>query len=68
MTRKRYLWCDNPNCPHEKQKAMSDWVRENLPDSSTGFLVSDLDFILENWKTKNIIYEAINAENRDRPK
>ena len=30
----------------------SKWVRENLPDSSTGFSASDLDFVLWNWKTK----------------
>ena len=33
----------------------SKWVREKLPDSSTGFSASDLDFILWNWKTKKVL-------------
>jgi len=30
----------------------SQWIRNNLPDSSCGYMVSDLDFILQNYKTK----------------
>lgn len=33
----------------------SGWVRENLPDSKTGFMASDLDFFLWNYKTKKLI-------------
>ena len=33
----------------------SGWIREHLPDSSTGFLASDLDFILWNWKTRRLM-------------
>ena len=33
----------------------SNWIRKELPDSSTGFSASDLDFMLWNWKTKKII-------------
>ena len=33
----------------------SRWIRRALPDSSTGFKVSDLDFILMNEKTKKVI-------------
>lgn len=33
----------------------SGWVREKLPDSSTGFMASDLDFILWNYKTRRIM-------------
>lgn len=32
----------------------SNWVRQNLPDSSSGYMVSDLDFILYNYKTKKL--------------
>lgn len=32
----------------------SKWIRESLPDSKTGFMVSDIDFIIYNYKTKNI--------------
>lgn len=34
----------------------SQWVRKNLPDSSTGFVVSDLDFILYNDKNKTLLF------------
>ena len=37
----------------------SGWVREKLPDSSTGYSASDLDFILWNWKTKKIMFLEI---------
>lgn len=33
----------------------SGWIRKNLPDSSTGFLASDLDFILWNHKTRKLM-------------
>lgn len=33
----------------------SAWVRENLPDSSTGYMASDLDFIFWNYKTKKVM-------------
>lgn len=29
----------------------SGWIRTNLPDSATGFMVSDIDFLLFNFKT-----------------
>ena len=30
----------------------SGWVRENLPNSATGFMVTDIDFYMYNYKTK----------------
>jgi len=33
----------------------SGWIREKLPDSKTGFMVSDLDFIFYNYKTKKLM-------------
>lgn len=33
-----------------RELLFSDWVRTKLPDSSTGFLVTDLDFIIFNYK------------------
>jgi len=36
--------------------AMSQWVRDKLPDSKTGFYtVTDLDFILYNYKYKKLM-------------
>lgn len=33
----------------------SSWIREYLPDSSTGFMVTDVDFLLRNYKTKKVM-------------
>ena len=41
----------------------SQWIREKLPDSSTGFSASDLDFILWNWKTKKVMMLEIKTRN-----
>jgi hypothetical protein len=43
----------------------SGWVRNNLPDSSTGFMASDLDFILQNYQTKKIMLLEIKTRNSD---
>lgn len=39
----------------ERDLTFSGWIRKNLPDSSTGFMVSDLDFILWNYKTRRMM-------------
>lgn len=44
MTRKEYSGV--------RDLSFSKWVRENLPDSDTGFLVSDIDFFMYNYKSK----------------
>lgn len=41
----------------------SGWIRKSLPDSNTGFLVSDLDFILFNYKAKTIMLIEIKTRN-----
>jgi len=40
---------------NNRDLTVSKWIRAKLPDSSTGFLVSDLDFILYNWKTQKLM-------------
>ena len=40
---------------NKRDLTFSGWIREKLPDSSSGFMVSDLDFILSNYKTKKIM-------------
>ena len=47
MTRKEYSG--------QRSLEFSQWVRDKLPDSSTGYLASDLDFILCNYKTRNVM-------------
>jgi len=57
--------CTNPECPHESAKYFNDWVRKNLPDSQTGFLASDLDLILYNYKTKKVMLLEIKTRKAD---
>jgi len=66
MTRQRpSSWiCSNPNCPHEIAKKFNDWVRTECPDSSFGFLATDLDFILYNYNTKKLMLLEIKTRNR----
>lgn len=35
--------------------AFSAWVLQNLPDTGTGFMVSDIDFFMFNHKTKKAL-------------
>ena len=39
----------------ERNLDFSRWVRRNLPDSYEGYVVSDLDFVLCNEKTKKLM-------------
>ena len=32
--------------------AFSQWIRENLPDTSTGYVVQNLDWIFHNYKSR----------------
>jgi hypothetical protein len=41
----------------------SQWVRDRLPDSSTGFWVSDVDFILYNKNTKRMMLLEVKTRN-----
>lgn len=41
----------------------SGWIREKLPDSSTGYSASDLDFVLWNWKTRKIMFIELKTRN-----
>lgn len=38
-----------------RELGFSQWIREKLPDSQTGFSASDLDFVLWNWKTRKVM-------------
>ena len=41
----------------------SGWIRKNLPDSNTGFMVSDIDFFMYNYKTQKCIILEIKTHN-----
>ena len=47
MTRPEYL--------DARSLFVSDWMRANLPDSSKGLTITDLDFILYNYKTNQLM-------------
>ena len=42
-----------PEITGKREIDFSKWVRSKLPDSATGFMVSDIDFYIYNYKTKN---------------
>lgn len=67
MTKQNLSKCTNPDCPHEKYKKFNNWTRNNLPDSKTGFLVSDLDLILYNYITRKFILLEIKTFNKIQP-
>ena len=39
------------------------WVRNSLPDSNTGFIVSDIDFYMYNWKKMTHLMVEIKTRN-----
>ena len=39
---------------HIRDLRFSRWIRRECPDSSTGFTVFDIDFVLRNYKTKRL--------------
>jgi hypothetical protein len=57
MTRKEYSGI--------RELKFSTWVREKLPCSSTGYMASDLDFFLWNFKTKKLIMLEIKTRNTE---
>lgn len=55
-TRKEITWT--------RSLEFSQWIRKNLPDSQTGYMVSDIDFILYNYKTKKIAIVEVKTNNK----
>ena len=49
----------------KRDLSFSSWIRDKLPDSSTGFLVSDIDFVLFNYKTKKVAIVEVKTRNAD---
>jgi len=42
----------------------NQWIRDNLPNSSTGFAVTDIDFILFNYKTRKLMVVEVKTRNK----
>lgn len=47
----------------KRSLAFNNWMREALPDSSTGLSVSDIDFVVFNWKTKKVMLIEAKTKN-----
>ena len=52
-----------PELTSKRDLTFSGWIREKLPDSSNGYMVSDLDFILYNYKEKICMLLEIKTRN-----
>jgi len=44
-----------PELSGTRDLAFSKWLRTSLPDSSTGYSVSDIDFAIWNWQKKKVM-------------
>ena len=38
------------------ERYFSNWLYDNLPSSDTGLLIQDIDFCLQNYKTKKFLF------------
>ena len=56
-----------PEITGMRDLTFSGWIRENLPDSKTGYLVSDLDWIICNYKTKILVLLEVKTRNKKLP-
>ena len=45
--------------------SFSAWVRQNLPDTGTGFMVSDIDFFIFNHKTRKAMILEVKTKGAD---
>lgn len=42
---------------------LSQWCRENLPDSNTGFLITDVDYLIYDKQEKRIMLLEVKSKN-----
>jgi len=54
-----------PEMTGERDLTFSSWVRKNLPDSSTGWVTSDIDWYMYNYKTKKCCMVETKTRNAD---
>jgi hypothetical protein len=47
----------------QRSLVFSQWIRDRLPDSSTGFMVTDVDFFLYNYKTRKVMVLEVKTRN-----
>jgi len=56
-----------PEITGKRDLTFSNWIRKKLPDSKTGLLISDLDFIICNYKSKTIMLIEVKTRNKILP-
>ena len=44
-----------PEKTNLRSTEFSKWIRQKLPEANTGFCVTDLDWIMWNWKTRRLV-------------
>lgn len=53
-----------PEYTGKRSLEFSQWVKENLPDSSTGYMVTDLDFFFYDYKRKKVAIVEVKQHNK----
>lgn len=53
-----------PEITGKRNLEFSQWVKDNLPDSSTGYMVSDLDFVFYDYIRKKIALVEVKQYNK----
>lgn len=53
-----------PEFSGKRSLEFSQWVKDKLPDSKTGFMVTDLDFILYDYKRKKVAIVEVKQYNK----
>lgn len=48
-----------------RELEFSQWIRDELPSSKTAFMVSDLDFILWNYRSKRMMFIEVKTNSHD---
>jgi len=51
----------------KRDLTFSQWIRENLPDSNTGFMVSDIDFYIYNYKLRRCMLLEVKTHKAELP-
>jgi len=54
-----------PEITGNRSLLFSSWIREYLPDSATGFMVTDIDFVISNYKTKKVMLLEVKTRNKE---
>jgi len=53
-----------PEITGVRDLTFNQWIKDNLPDSSTGLMVTDIDFVLYNYKTKRLMILEVKTRNK----